>query len=169
MKSAYLVLLAALVSLPSIAQVRVEAHPDQAALLASDDPQLAANKQVVYDFWRYALIGRDMEMAQQFMHEDYIQHNPNIPTGRAPFLAFFGSMEQQPVPDDIPGLVSLTAEGGLVTRSFVRECNERRNGGETYATTGFDMFRVTDGVITEHWDYGTVGSEGNPPDCADTQ
>lgn len=165
MKSAYLVLLAALVSLPSFAQVRVEPHPDQQALLASDDPQLAANKQVVYDFWRYALIGRNMEMAQQFMHEDYIQHNPNIPTGRAPFVAFFGSMEQQPVPDDIPGLVSLTAEGDLVTLSFVRECNDPRNEGETYTTTWFDMFRVTDGVITEHWDYGTVGGEGNPPDC----
>ena len=165
MKSAYLVLVAAVVSLPSFAQVRVEAHPDQQALLASDDPQLAANKQTVYDFWRYALIGRNMEMAQGLMHEDYIQHNPNIATGRAPFVAFFGSLPQNPVPDDIPGLVSLVAEGDLVTISFVRECEDPRNEGETYTTTWFDMFRVTEGVITEHWDYGTVGGEGNPPDC----
>ena len=169
MKSAYMVLLAALVSLPSFAQVRVEAHPDQQALLASDDPQLAANKQTVYDFWRYALIGRNMEMAQELMHEDYIQHNPNIATGRAPFVAFFGSLPQNPVPDNIPGLVSLVAEGDLVTISFVRECEDPRNEGETYTTTWFDMFRVTDGVITEHWDYGTIGGDGNPPDCARTQ
>lgn len=169
MKSAYLVLVAALVSLPSFAQVRVEAHPDQQALLASDDPQLAANKQTVYDFWRYALIGRNMEMAQELMHEDYIQHNPNIATGRAPFVAFFGSLPQNPVPDNIPGLVSLVAEGDLVTISFVRECEDPRNEGETYTTTWFDMFRVTDGVITEHWDYGTIGGDGNPPDCARTQ
>ena len=166
MKSAYLILVAALVSLPSFAQVRVEAHPDQQALLASDDPQLAANKQTVYDFWRYALIGHNMEMAQELMHEDYIQHNPNIATGRAPFVAFFGSLPQNPVPDDIPGLVSLVAEGDLVTISFVRECEDPRSEGETYTTTWFDMFRVTDGVITEHWDFGTIGGEGNPPDCA---
>ena len=169
MKSAYLVLVTALFSLPSFAQVRVEAHPDQQALLASDDPQLAANKQTVHDFWRYALIGRNMEMAQELMHEDYIQHNPNIATGRAPFVAFFGSLPQNPVPDDIPGLVSLVAEGDLVTISFVRECEDPRNEGETYTTTWFDMFRVTDGVITEHWDYGTIGGEGNPPDCTRVQ
>ena len=169
MKSAYLVLVAALVSLPSFAQVRVEAHPDQQALLASDDPQLAANKQTVYDFWRYALIGRNMEMAQELMHEDYIQHNPNIATGRAPFVEFFGSLPQNPVPDNIPGLVSLVAEGDLVTISFVRECEDPRNEGETYTTTWFDMFRVTDGVITEHWDFGTIGGEGNPPDCMRAQ
>ena len=169
MKSAYLVLLAALVSLPSFAQVRVEAHPDQQTLLASDDPQLAANKQTVYDFWRYALIGRNMEMAQDFMHEDYIQHNPNVATGRAPFLEFFGSLPQNPVPDDIPGLVALVAEGDLVTISFFRECGDPRNEGETYTTTWFDMFRVTEGVITEHWDYGTIEGEGNPPDCMPVQ
>ena len=169
MKSTHLILVAALVSLPSFAQVRVEAHPDQQALLASDDPQLAANKQTVYDFWRYALIGRNMEMAQTLMHEDYIQHNPNIATGRAPFVAFFGSLPQNPVPDDIPGLVSLVAEGDLVTISFVRECEDPRSEGETYTTTWFDMFQVTDGVITEHWDYGTIGGEGNPPDCMRVQ
>ena len=78
-------------------------------------------------------------------------------------------MEQRPVPDDIPGLVSLTAEGDLVTLSFVRECEDPRTEGETYTTTWFDMFRVNDGVIVEHCDYGTVGGEGNPPDCASAQ
>ena len=138
-------------------------------MLASGDPQLAANKQTVYDFWRYALIGRDMQMAQRFMHEDYIQHNPNIPTGRAPFVAFFGSLPQNRVPDDIPGLVSITAEGDLVALSFIRECDDPRNAGETCTTTWFDMFRVADEVIVEHWEYGTVTGDDNPSDCMRAQ
>lgn len=33
------------------AQVPVEVHPNQKELLKSDDPQLAANKKLVYEFW----------------------------------------------------------------------------------------------------------------------
>lgn len=147
------------------AQLPVEPHPNQHAMLQSSDPQLAANKRLVYDFWRYALVARNMEMAATFMHEDYIQHNPAIPTGRAPFIGFFGQFPQQPVMETIDGLVSITAERDLVTMSFVRECVDPRNPGETYTTTWFDMFRVGNGVITEHWDYGNVTADDNPADC----
>ncbi|HCE08172.1 MAG TPA: hypothetical protein DEQ40_06150, partial [Oxalobacteraceae bacterium] len=34
------------------AQVAVQANPDHAQLLASPDARLAANKRLVYDFWR---------------------------------------------------------------------------------------------------------------------
>ena len=165
MRPACLVLLAIFVTLPVAAQVRVEPHPNQQALLQSDDPQLAANKRLVYDFWRYALIARDMDKAAEYMHEDYIQHNPAIPTGRAPFMAFFGSMPQRPVPDTIDGLVSIVAEGDLVSLAFLRECQDPRNPGQQYTTTWFDMFRVDDGLVVEHWDFGTVRADDNPADC----
>jgi predicted SnoaL-like aldol condensation-catalyzing enzyme len=147
------------------AQLPVEPHPDQHSMLQSTDPQLAANKRIVYDFWRYALVAHDMEKAAEFMHEDYIQHNPAIPTGRAAFMGFFGQMPQYDVQDSIDGLVAITAERDLVTMSFVRECADPRNPGQTYTTTWFDMFRVADGVIVEHWDYGNVTADDNPPDC----
>ncbi|WP_428102685.1 nuclear transport factor 2 family protein [Candidatus Rariloculus sp.] len=147
------------------AQVAVEAHPDQHAMLESDDAELAAAKQLVFDFWRYVLVARDMDRARQYMAETYIQHNPNIPTGRAPFIAFFGQMEQRPVQDTIDGLVAIVGEGDLVSMSFVRECADPRNEGGMYTTTWFDMFRVEDGMIAEHWDYGTVTGEDNPSDC----
>ncbi len=165
MKALTILLTSTLITGVAAAQVRVEPHPDQSALLASADPAIAANKQVVYDFWRYALIARDMEMTPEYMHEDYIQHNPGIPTGRASFMNFFGQMPQQPLPDEIPGLVAIVAEGDLVTMSFVRECADPRSPGQTYTTTWFDMFRVADGKVVEHWDYGTVTGDDNPPDC----
>ena len=164
--SRFIILLAALgLTGVASAQVAVEAHPDQTAMLESDDAELAAAKQLVFDFWRYVLVARDMDRARQYMAETYIQHNPNIPTGRAPFIAFFGQMEQRPVQDTIDGLVAIVGEGDLVSMSFVRECADPRNEGGTYTTTWFDMFRVGDGMITEHWDYGTVTGEDNPSDC----
>ena len=38
------------------AQVAVQASADQASLLASPDPHLAANKRFVYDFWREVFV-----------------------------------------------------------------------------------------------------------------
>lgn len=156
-------LLAIGMSAAAQAQLPVEPHPDQHAMLQSDDAQLAANKRLVYDFWRYALVARNMDRAVEYMHEDYIQHNPGIPTGRGAFVGFFSQFPQQEVMETIDGLVSITAERDLVTMSFVREC-ANPNGG-TFTTTWFDMFRVADGVIVEHWDYGTVRAEDNAPDC----
>lgn len=165
MRKTVLFLFALAFALPALAQVPVMEHPNQGALLESDDPELAANKRLAYDFWRHVLVARDMEKAVEYMDEDYIQHNPMIPTGRQTFMDFFGRMPKQEVQETIDGLVTMIAEGDLVSMSFKRECQDPRNPGSTYTTTWFDMFRVEDGKIAEHWDYGTVGGDDNPPDC----
>jgi predicted SnoaL-like aldol condensation-catalyzing enzyme len=135
--------------------VPVTAAPgDQAALLASPDPQLAANKRLAYDFFRVILRGQQLDRAAEFMAEDYIQHNPNADTGLAGFLAYFREFGGGPqeVPETLDGLVAIQAEGDLVTLSFVREYDDPGIPGETYTTTWFDMFRIADGKIVEHWD-----------------
>jgi predicted SnoaL-like aldol condensation-catalyzing enzyme len=137
------------------AQLPVTVHPDQQALLQSADPQLAANKKLVFDFWREVFQTRNMELAPQYMAEDYIQHNPNVPTGRQPFMDFFGKMERQPLKPEIDNLVTMIAEGDKVILAFRRELPDPNNSGQTYTTTWFDMLRIEDGKIAEHWDYGT--------------
>ena len=137
--------------------VRVTEAPDQAALLEHSDPQLAANKRIGYDFFRVILRGQQLDQAADFMAEDYIQHNPNADTGLAGFLAYFEANGggPQPVEDTLPGLVAIQAEGDYVTLSFVREFPEPGLPDETYTTTWFDMFRIVDGQIVEHWDPAT--------------
>jgi predicted SnoaL-like aldol condensation-catalyzing enzyme len=138
----------------ALGQVPVEVHPDQHALLESDDPQLRANKRLVFDFWREVFQARNMAVAPQYMSEDYIQHNPTVPTGRQAFMDFFGRFERRPVKPAIDDLVTLVAERDLVVLAFRREYPDPRDPGETYTTTWFDMFRIEDGKIAEHWDYG---------------
>ena len=70
---------------------------DQQAMLESDDPTLEANKKMVYEFWRLVFNTHDMTLAPNYMHENYIQHNPAVNTGRAPFMAYFGSLPKLPV------------------------------------------------------------------------
>jgi predicted SnoaL-like aldol condensation-catalyzing enzyme len=147
------------------AQVPVMVNQNQPALLQSHDPQLAANKKVAYEFTRLVLRARDMDAARRLMAQDYIQHNPTVATGRAAFIDAFGRRPKSEPLDIIEDLVTMVAEGDLVSLFFLRECQDPRNPGQKYTTTWFDMFRIENNLIAEHWDFGTVRGENNPPDC----
>jgi hypothetical protein len=80
------------------AQVAVVPNADHEQMLASPDARLASNKKLVYDFWREVFEGGHMELADKYMAEGYIQHNPNVPTGRAAFVYFFSkNVAPQPI------------------------------------------------------------------------
>jgi len=127
----------------------------QKAMLASKDPQLAANKKLVFDMWRTFLTAHHLEAADQYLAPEYHQHNPNAETGREGVKAYFKAQNLAPtaVPDTIPGLVAMTAERDLVTLALVREGKDK--DGKPYTTTWFDMFRIANGKIVEHWDTAT--------------
>jgi predicted SnoaL-like aldol condensation-catalyzing enzyme len=128
---------------------------DQAAAVASSDPQLAANKQLVYDMWRTLLDAQQVEEAPKFLADGYVQHNPQANTGLAGFQAFFRQFAQpRPVQPGVSNFISEIAEGDLVVLATLRSYDGAP--GSTYATTWFDMFRLGGGLLVEHWDTGTL-------------
>jgi predicted SnoaL-like aldol condensation-catalyzing enzyme len=140
--------------LAALAALVVALTADQERLLASPDPRLAANKRLVYDFWREVFEGGHMELAEKYMAESYIQHNPNVPTGRAAFVEFFQKF-RKPAPIEArikAPVVAIVAEGDLVVLSFARENTDPKDATRKYTTTWFDMFRLEGGKIAEHWD-----------------
>jgi predicted SnoaL-like aldol condensation-catalyzing enzyme len=155
MRTLPLLLIALALDAPSLAQLPVEVHRRQQELLPSDDAQLAGNKKLVFDFWREVLQARHVDRAPQYLAENYIQHNPNVATGRAAFMEFFGQSPPQPIKETIDDLVRIVAEDDVVVLAFRRELPDLAREGQTYTTTWFDMFRIADGKIVEHWDYGT--------------
>ena len=125
---------------------------DHAALLASDDPALAANKRLVYDMYRIVLQGGYAGRAGEFIAVDYIQHNPNAEQGLAGVQDYIRKTRGEiPLEDrlELP-MINLMAEGDHVTIAFAR--GEKDAAGNTYYTTWFDMFRIENGKIAEHWD-----------------
>jgi len=152
----YLLLLSFLIATSAQAGLPVLPAKNQQELLQSSSPQLARNKKIVFDFTRVILAGRRLDQASDFLSEGYIQHNPNVETGLKGFLDYFSKLGgPRPIPDEIRGLVSIQAEGDHVTLSFVNEMEDPQNNGQKYTTTWFDMFRLEDGKIVEHWDCDT--------------
>ncbi|BEU94457.1 nuclear transport factor 2 family protein [Acidovorax sp. DW039] len=150
-------LLAALTGLTSsAAQAEMAFVPaaQQAALLTSSDPQLAANKRLVFDFWREVFEGGHMDLAAKYLSDEYIQHNPNVASGRAAFVEFFSKIKKpQPIAAHIQApLISIVAERDLVILTFGREYPDSKDPSQRYSTTWFDMFRIANGKIVEHWD-----------------
>jgi predicted SnoaL-like aldol condensation-catalyzing enzyme len=125
---------------------------DHAPLLASEDPRLAANKRLVYDMYRIVLQAGLADRAGEFIAADYIQHNPNAGQGLAGVQDYIRNTRPEREIEarlELP-LINLMAEGDYVTTAFVR--TETDANGQTYYSTWFDLYRIENGLIAEHWD-----------------
>ena len=117
----------------------------------ADDAVTARSKSIVREFYTTVLINRDVDAAPRFLRPDYIQHNPNVPTGLNGFMDTFRARFAQPLPGDYKReLLNIVAENDLVV-IYVRQTWTSRDG-KHHQALGFDMFRVQDGKIAEHWD-----------------
>ena len=137
-----------------IAQVPPTGAPDQAALLHSNDPKLAANKKLVFDMWRAIIQGAHTELAPKYFTKDYIQHNPNVATGRDAMVAYMKSTRPvRPIDPTITfPVIAIMAEGDKVLVATVSYSPDPTAPGTKYAGTHFDLFRIEHGKIAEHWD-----------------
>jgi predicted SnoaL-like aldol condensation-catalyzing enzyme len=148
---------AAQTTTPTAGETPMAASPplvpaDHAPLLASEDPRLAANKRLVYDMYRIVLQAGLADRAGEFIRQDYIQHNPMAAQGLAGVQEYIrNTRPERPVLDRIElPMINIMAEGDFVTIAFVRP--ETDSTGARYYSTCFDMFRIQDGKIAEHWD-----------------
>lgn len=122
------------------------------ALVARGDDELTErNKSVVRDFYTTVLIGRNVDAAPRFVRQDYIQHNPQVPTGLNGFMDTFRERFAQKLPSDYKReLLNVIGDKDLVV-IYMRQTWTGRDG-QHHQALGFDMFRVQDGMIAEHWD-----------------
>jgi len=110
-----------------------------------------ANKKLVLEGIKGVFIDRDPAVLDRLFSDDYRQHNPQIPNGKAAIEGLLGSL-----PADFkyePGLA--VVEGDYV---FI---HGRYLGWGPKPMVAVDIFRVEDGKIAEHWD---VMQEEVPPD-----
>ena len=141
------------------AQEPVVGVADPDALFHSSDPKLNTNLQAAYHIVKDLIEAAHWDMADRYLTERYIQHNPNAKSGRAGVVYYFTQvMKAQPKP--IPAkmhtkIVAVLAQGDLVVVVYPREHKNDTDPSKSYSTTWFDMWRFVDGKADEHWDPAT--------------
>jgi predicted SnoaL-like aldol condensation-catalyzing enzyme len=121
-----------------------------------------ANEKLVIDFEREVLQAHNPAAASKYYAPDIIQHNPNVPSGLQGFQQFFSRIWQQPKPVEAtlnPAPDVLMTKGDLVLVMTRHTGPDPTDSSKTYDSFWFDLFRVKDGKIVEHWDNATK----NPP------
>ena len=122
-----------------------------AQAVLADDALTERNKKVVRDFYTTVLIGRDVDAAPKFVRADYIQHNPQVPAGLKGFMDTFRERFAQKLPPDYKReLLNVVGDNDIVI-TYMRQTWTGKDG-QHHQALGFDMFRVQDGMIAEHWD-----------------
>src|ERR1700739_4585694 len=83
--------------------------------VCADETLTARNKEIVRNFYTTVLIGRDVDAAPRFLRADYVQHNPQVPTGLKGFMDTFRERFSQKLPPDYKReLLNVIGENGMV-------------------------------------------------------
>jgi len=134
----------------------------------ASEAQLTANKQLVLGFFTFR--GTLEAQAQKFLSKDYVQHNPRLlrldgltgAAGRDAWLKDLQEAQKRGIdPVDLPGVhldqpLLLMAECDLVTALYRRQLADPDRPGQMYESFVFEIFRVRDGKLAEHWDQVTL-------------
>lgn len=114
--------------------------------VATDLHKTAANKKIVRSFVEDILVnGRMEKLAAYFDGDNYIQHNSQIGDKLSGLGAALEAMAKQGVTMKYDHIHKVLGEG-----NFVLVASEGTLAGQH--TAFFDLFRVENGKIAEHWD-----------------
>ena len=109
-------------------------------------PDIETNRQSAIAFYRTAYEGNPRKAVEQYVGNNYIQHNPLVGDGKEPSIAYFEKMAIEYSEKSIE-FVRSVAEGDLVAL----HTHQTWPRGDEYVT--MDFFRFDEnGKIVEHWD-----------------
>jgi predicted SnoaL-like aldol condensation-catalyzing enzyme len=107
-----------------------------------------------------------MELAANFLHPDYLQHNPNFPQGREALIRVMRQRpgrragEEKPITGVWPDPPFLTLVNGPYSMMvWERTAKDPDDPAKEYKWYHYDMVRVDNAVVREHWDEFQL----NPP------
>ncbi len=103
------------------------------------------NEKIVRDFYNKVFLAKNASAAVNYLEQDYIQHNPNVATGRQAFINAFTQIFKQN-PNFSTQIKRIYTDGNSV---IVHSFSPRGPAGSAIV----DIYRLNDdGKIAEHWD-----------------
>jgi predicted SnoaL-like aldol condensation-catalyzing enzyme len=133
---------AAFVDSPTLAQT----NQTQTNLTSSEQSQKEIrNENTVREFYKDVFDAKNASAAVNYIEENYIQHNPFVPTGRQAFIDFFTGFFNQNL-DYSSEIQKIYTDGDYV---LVHHLSRSNNTDSAI----IDMYRLNNaGKIAEHWD-----------------
>ena len=107
---------------------------------------LENNKENAIAFYKMAYKGNPRSAIEQYVGNEYIQHNPDVVDGTEGFINYFERMQKE-YPDKSIEFVRCIAEGDIVAL----HTHQIWPGNDEYVTMDFFRFD-NNGKICEHWD-----------------
>jgi len=123
--------------------------PDTGKWTASADQaaaRLAANKQLVLDFYEQIIGRKDFDAARPYMGRTYRQHAPYAADGPDGLRAWLKGFKDA-FPNHRYEIKRVIAEGDYVMLHL-----HGTGGPNPHGESVIDIFRVEDGKVVEHWD-----------------
>ena len=107
---------------------------------------LEKNKKNAIAFYKMAYEGNPRSAIEQYVGQEYIQHNPDVSDGIEGFIDYFERMQKE-YPDKSIDFVRCIAEGNIVAL----HTHQKWPDNDEYVTMDFFKFDEQ-GKICEHWD-----------------
>ncbi len=115
------------------------------------------NKEVVETFCKALFHNHDLSLVDEYIRDDFIQHNEDCLQGKAGFIEFFNDIFKA-LPDFNCTIKKIIAEGDTVmmysttTATHLHEWLGNPATGNKLNFDAVDIFRLENGKIAEHWD-----------------
>ncbi len=117
-------------------------RPQSAAVTAGE----RKNLDLVLAWRRDVVEAGHVDRIDRYLAQDYIEHDPNIPPGRAALVNALNLSKRE-----VKAPVLKIAKGDFILLGFESQAADPRDPDRIYHYNDFDLFRIQGGKIAEHW------------------
>ena len=114
--------------------------------------QESQNAKLIIDFVQHLMNDHDFEyVTQKFSHQNYVQHNRNIPDGLEALIGYVKNFSKQ-FPEYAYDVKHIYTDGDHVIFHSHATVKRKHRGNDKKGFNIIDKWRVKNGEIMEHWD-----------------
>lgn len=121
----------------------------------SNSQQESKNQQLALTWYREVVVSGHVDQASKYMADDYVEHDPRISGGKAGFVRYYQNASARPTEAK---QITAFGQGDYVVIVWQRADKDPKTS-TPYAYTTYDLVRIKNGKIEEHWNNAKNNSQ----------